>query len=340
MQSTHSPVPPARKTVDDGIISMPSTEEFDDPFSNTMSSSNLDELALVGSDETDNAVVAADQDSPDDEEEADPWAVLAAAAGEEVPKSPPSPTDDALAAVVAATTPATISVDAEQEPITQFAHAEGETFTMSDNDNNATQPPSLAAQIQSSTANLSLTLTSKIQEVDAKTGISIKARGVDEQYHLSEKWTKTVEKTKEITGGVKEKVAPSVKEHWGAIKNRSVEMGITQKWSSLSFATRSRWNETTEKVGESVQHFKEEHEKKKAVANSNGEEVGGVAGLQPQLEATKEKVVESWTGGVNWVSQRIQNAKFSSELDNVAPGADKEMQRLDSDGLPSSFRKK
>ena len=31
---------------------------------------------------------------------------------------------------------------------------------------------------------------------------------------------------------------------------------------------------------------------------------------------------------------------FSSELDNVVPGADKEMQRLDSDGLPSSFRKK
>eukprot|EP00571_Detonula_confervacea_P013901 CAMPEP_0172304198 /NCGR_PEP_ID=MMETSP1058-20130122/5632_1 /TAXON_ID=83371 /ORGANISM="Detonula confervacea, Strain CCMP 353" /LENGTH=326 /DNA_ID=CAMNT_0013015323 /DNA_START=11 /DNA_END=991 /DNA_ORIENTATION=+ len=324
-----------------------------------MPSSNLEDLTLSNENgATGNNAVAT-------EEEADPWAVLAAAAGEEAPPPTPS-TTHAETAVPATTTLADHPPTATAATATALSHAEGETFTMADLNNNnqhqQQQPPSLAAQIQSSTANLSSALTTKIQQVDAKTGISTKAHTVDEKYHISEKWShfqtdvlkptteKTRQKTKEVSTSVKEKVGPSVKEHWGSIKQRSTEMGITQKWSSLSSKVGSKWHETSAQVGESVEHWKEEQEKKRALANSsngNNNDYNGEAAREQQqqqfqqnLEGAKEKVVERWTGGVSWVSQRIQAAKQQSNGGlNGGEFTDRETKRMDSDGLPSSFRR-
>jgi len=380
MQPAHSPTPPGTDEVVD----------LDDPFNTMSSSSNLEDLVLDSdnideNDAANNAAISTAADAAtvaagEGEESAvaadvDPWAVLAAAAGEEAPApTPPSDNNDGIVTPPAVAT--AVAITDRQPPIT-LAHAQGETFTMpttnegNDNQQQQQQHPSLAAQIQSSTANLSTVLSTKIHEVDAATGISTKvstrARVVDEQYHITEKWSafhtnvlkpttsKTIEKTKEVSSTVKEKLNNNqgVKEGWGSIKQRSAEMGITRKWASMTTVVGSKWNETSSKVGESVEHWKEEQERKKAMANANeggvpqnGERGGG--GLQKiDLEGTKEKVVESWTGGVNWVSQRIQNSKLSSEVERsqqwqrpaTTGPSDAEFKRLDKDGLPTSFRK-
>eukprot|EP00581_Thalassiosira_minuscula_P015328 CAMPEP_0183719612 /NCGR_PEP_ID=MMETSP0737-20130205/12467_1 /TAXON_ID=385413 /ORGANISM="Thalassiosira miniscula, Strain CCMP1093" /LENGTH=380 /DNA_ID=CAMNT_0025949333 /DNA_START=9 /DNA_END=1151 /DNA_ORIENTATION=+ len=368
--------------------STPVTEDFD-----TMSSSNLEDLALTSENESENAEAAASAAAAaattdaaaapaaapaanTAEEEADPWAVLAAAAGEEAPQPPPAATPANTSVIVA-----DANAPPAEQPGAQLMHSEGETFAMPGAPNSSSQErPSFASQLQSSTANLSATLTTKLAEVNAKTGISTKAKSVDEQYHLTEKWTSfktdviaptttrtvektkevsttAVEKTKEVSTSVKEKVAP----HWGAMRQRTTEIGIAQKWSSLSSVTKTKWNESKEKVGENIEHWKEEQERKKALANSGAGDAaaanGGAGGvgdpatekLKKDLEATKEKVVESWTGGVNWVSQRIKDAKLSQELNNngnannsaaaTTTSTDQSLNRLDSDGLPSSFRK-
>ena len=91
----------------------------------------------------------------------------------------------------------------------------------------------------------------------------------------------------------------------GALRQRLMEVGITQKWLSLSFATWIKWNETREYVGKLVEHWKEEKEKTKAMDNSGSNDIGegGVGGrLQPQLErAANEKLLDHGRGGVNWV---------------------------------------
>lgn len=354
---------------------MPATEPFDDPYE-AMSSTDLDDLALGGegdSSTNDNAAAAGAAPAAVAEEE-DPWAVLAAAAGEEAP--PPAAatvTADANTAYAdAADTLSTpgIAVEQQQRP-PSLAHARGENFAVP-SDSSSSGPPSLAAQIQSSTANLLPAIQTKIAEIDDRSGISTRAKTVDSQYRISEKWSDfqtnvwkpavdgTVTKTKEVSGSVKEKVivplAPSVKEGWGNIKQRTVEMGVAQKWSSVTSAVGSRWNETRESVGRDVGHWKEEQERKKAVANAQGNadyaggnitngEAGIGGGMQmnaeQQLEGAKEKVVESWTGGVNWVSQRIKDAKLQHEqqVQEQQEQSNREMSRLDSDGLPSSFRK-
>lgn len=324
-----------------------------------MASSNLDDLTL-SSDEGGNGSNAATAD------EADPWAVLAAAAGEAPPPLPSTaPVETAPVETAVSATTNAIADDQPTEAVTTttaLSHAEGETFSLSDLNTSQQQqqhpqPPSLAAQIQSSTANLSNALSTKIQDMNAKTGISTKAHDIDTQYHLTEKFqkfqtdvlkpttAKTVERTKEVSSSVKEKVGPSVKEHWGSIKARSTEMGITQKWSSLSSKVGNKWQETSVQVGESVEHWKVEQEKKRALANANnGNDNYGEATREQQqqqqqqfqqnLERSKEKVVESWTGGVSWVSQKIQAAKLQQQQ-----SMDRETKRVDSDGLPSSFRK-
>mmetsp|Transcript_15852 Transcript_15852/g.28524 ORF Transcript_15852/g.28524 Transcript_15852/m.28524 type:complete len:383 (+) Transcript_15852:53-1201(+) len=378
MEPAHSPTPPGTDEVVD----------TDDPFSTMSSSSNLEDLVLDSDNVDENdvannvsttatadaATVAAGGEDAAVATDVDPWAVLAAAAGEEAPApSPPStPSNDDDGAVTPPAVATAVAITDHQPPIT-LAHAQGETFTMptANEGNDKQQPlPSLAAQIQSSTANLSTVLSTKIHEVDAATGLSTKvttkARVVDEQYHITEKWsafhtnvlkpttTKTIEKTKVVSSTVKEKLNSNqgVKEGWGSIKQRSAEMGIAKKWTSMTTVVGSKWNETSSKVGESVEHWKEEQERKKSMANANEGGVAengerGRAGLQKiDLEGTKEKVVESWTGGVNWVSQRIQNSKLSSEVERSqqwqrpATGPpDAEFKRLDTDGLPTSFRK-
>ena len=317
----------------------------------------LDDLALGSSDDgggggesapagdkSNAAVEVANNGATDD-----PWAVLAAAAGEE----PPAPAVATPAPAADTTQPLEISSEGAGVEAPSLAHAEGETFTMPSADGDR---PTLAAQIQSSTAQLGSVLQTKINEVDEKIGATAKARDVDQQYHISEKWgefntnvlqpttARTVEKTREVSASVKEKVGPSVKEHWGSIQRRTTEMGIAEKWSSLSAQAGEKIRETREKAGEGVEHWKEEQEKKRALANAGGGENGG--GLAPQLEGAREKVVEGWNGGVGWMSQKIQEAKRNREKQRTngigrsdALDGDKELSRLDSNGFPSSFRK-
>lgn len=356
MQSAHSPTPPPN--------GMPATEEFDDPFP----SASLDDLALNNGDENNEGDKEGEGNAADAaaNNEADPWAVLAAAAGEEAPTpaaAAPSPTTTTAAAD--ATSPSEPSI----APIetTTLAHAEGETFTMPTTTNDNNKPP-LAA--------LSSAISSKIHEVDTNIGlstkvrsideqyqisqklsdfnenISTKARSVDEQYHISQKLSefnenvlkpttaKTVEKTKEVSSSVKEKVGPTVSEKWGSIKQRTVEIGVAQKWGEISSATSNKWSETKD----SIVHWREEQEKKKALTPVAGSGGGG-GGLD--LEVAKEKVVEGWTGGVTWVSQKIQDAKLQHQQQqqqgggqmNGSSGGEREMNRLDSQGFPSSFQK-
>ncbi len=96
-------------------------------------------------------------------------------------------------------------------------------------------------------------------------------------------------------------------------------------------------------MGGSVEQWKEEQERKRAAVNlEGGGGAAGGGGLPLDLEGTKEKVVESWTGGVNWVSQRLKDAKLSAEVDAPPTGTlvpDGELRRLDTDGLPTSFRR-
>ena len=348
MQSAHSPTPESN--------GMPPTEEFDDPFKTT--SSNLDDLTLDS-----------EHNKNDNSDEADPWAVLAAAAGEDAPPPAPAASESTPHTSAETAVPATAVPPSTQHNIietTTLEHHEGETFSMPTH-----EPPSLASQIRSSTANLTSTLSHKIQEVDTKTGISTKTKELDDQYHISEKWstfqtnviipttTKTVEKTKEVSTSVKEKVAPSVKEHWGSIKQRTTELGITEKWSSLSSKVGAKLNETKE----NVEHWKEEQEKKKALANSNISN-GGEGGqqqmikqpiineqqkeqIQQNIEATKEKVKEGWAGGMNWLSSRIQQVHAHQQQrqqgngvqDYSAGNGGGGVSRMDSDGLPTSFRR-
>mmetsp|Transcript_6901 Transcript_6901/g.17000 ORF Transcript_6901/g.17000 Transcript_6901/m.17000 type:complete len:354 (-) Transcript_6901:85-1146(-) len=350
MRSAHSPVPPDSSNGIDNLENL--EEEFDDPFGTNMAS-DLDDLALNGDNDnnagdsgggeaTATATTTTTAAAGAGEEEADPWAVLAAAAGEEAPAPMPAPSNPPAPAAAA---PAAVPAMAPS-----LAHAEGENFSMPQL--HQQQPPSLAAQIQSSTANLSSVLNAKIQEVDSKTGISTRTKEIDEQYHLTEKWTDlrtvTAEKTKEVSASVKEKVGPSVKEKWGSIQRKSTEMGIAQKWSSLSSVVGSKWSETKEKAGVSVEQWKEDQERKRAMANAGASYNGGEGGggqkkeqLQRELEVAKEKVVEGWTGGVNWVSQRIQEAKLQQQQHHQQQQAkdNTAVTRLDSDGLPSSFRK-
>ncbi|KAL7545478.1 hypothetical protein ACHAWF_008829 [Thalassiosira exigua] len=340
MQSAHSPTPPPKPVA--GAVP---------PSDRSSSAEDLDDLALGGDDDappTSGAGASSDED---------PWAVLAAAAGEPTPAPAPAPVSPVPAVPVPAAAEA-VETAMPAAPDVALTHAAGETFSMpgtdATNGGGAGERPSLAAQIQSSAA----ALTHKIAEVDAAAGISAKTREVDERYHIGEKWrefqtnvvqptaAKTVEKTKEVSSNVKEQYGPQVKEGWGnfqgSVKQRSTEMGLASKWSSLSAVVGTKWNETREQAGGAVEHWKEEQERKKALANANGEQNGAGGGLPPQFEATKEKAAEGWTKGANWVSQRIQTFKEEHEQNgSVGGGAapDGNLARLDSDGLPSSFRR-
>lgn len=158
-------------------------------------------------------------------------------------------------------------------------------------------------------------------------------------------------------------MAPKIAEQWGSLKQNPNVMGMSQKWGSVTSKVGAKLSETKEQVGESVEHWKEEQEKKKAMANSgvaaDGSSVNGSEAstkkplineqqkeqLQQNLEATKTKVVEGWTSGMSWVSQRIkaqhehQQQQGAQQQQQQPSGGDQEMNRLDSDGLPSSFRK-
>ena len=62
-----------------------------------------------------------------------------------------------------------------------------ESFSMPSADQETTDRPSLAHQIQTSTAQVTQTPGAKIQEVDVKAGISARAKSADEWYQVKEK---------------------------------------------------------------------------------------------------------------------------------------------------------
>jgi len=340
MQSAHSPTPP---TEESNGSTMPATEVFDDPFYKE----GEDDLALDTN--TKNEV-----GTPSNNESADPWAVLAAAAGEDAPP-PVNNTADTAVPI---------------PPATELTHTEGENFSMPGNvDSSQQQQQQSSGILASFTTNLS----HKIEEIDAKTGISKKSAELNDQYHISEKWSSfnekvikpTTEKTVAKTNEVKEKVAPSVKEHWDGIKVKSSEkaneMGISQKWGSITAGAKAKLEETKS----NVEHWKEEQEKKKALQNSgsNGSINSGSGAttegsvnsqtkqpivseqqqqqIKENLELTKVKVVEGWNGGMNWLSQKINDAKAQHEqkVEEQKQANSAVVNRTDSDGLPSSFRK-
>jgi len=358
MESAHSPTPNG-----DTPNNMPPTEDFDDPFP----SPPLDDLVLSNNEQPQLGEGQNNKVGEVGASEADPWAIMAKAAGEDAHPTAASSTAPATTnnndTSAKTAVPAVSASSQGGEPT--LTHAEGETFTMpgtEQQNNNSQSGGSLADQIKG-----------KIQEVDAKTGISTKASEINEQYHISEKWSNfqttvikpTTEKTVEKTTAVKEKVAPKIAEQWGSLKQNPNVMGISQKWGSVTSKVGAKLNETKEQVGESVEHWKEEQEKKKAMANSgvaaDGSSMNGGSEastkkplineqqkeqLQQNLEATKTKVVEGWTSGMSWVSQRIkaqhehQQQQGAQQQQQQQPsGGDQEMNRLDSDGLPSSFRK-
>ena len=69
--------------------------------------------------------------------------------------------------------------------------------------------------------------------------------------------------------------------------------------------------------------------------------------IQQNIEATKEKVKEGWTGGMNWLSSRIQQVHAHQQQrqqgngvqDYSAGNGGGGVSRMDSDGLPTSFRR-
>ena len=136
-------------------------------------------------------------------------------------------------------------------------------------------------------------------------------------------------------------------------------MGISQKWGSITAGAKAKLEETKA----NVEHWKEEQEKKKALANSgsNGSINSGATTegsgssqtkqpivseqqqqqLKENLELTKVKVVDGWNGGMNWLSQKINEAKAQHEqkVEEQKQANSAAVNRTDSDGLPSSFRK-
>ena len=161
MESAHSPTPNG-----DTPNSMPPTEDFDDPFP----SPPLDDLVLSNNEQP--QLVGEGQNNKVGEvgaSEADPWAIMAKAAGEDAHPSAASTAPAATNNNDASAETAAVSASSQGGEPT-LTHAEGETFTMpgtEQQNNNSQSGGSLADQIKG-----------KIQEVDAKTGISTKGTPV------------------------------------------------------------------------------------------------------------------------------------------------------------------
>jgi hypothetical protein len=232
--------------------SMPQSEDFDDPFAGLTD----DASTFTSATETEIPENATTVD-----EEADPWALLAAAAGEEAPQPPPS----------------TQQSDSGEQPSTSFA--QGETFSMPP----PTQSPeglSLLTSVQTHASTLSRTLSTKLQQMDARHGISQKVSHVkshvEERYHVTEKMNEF--HTKVVKPAVVEKVVPTVKEGWGSLRSKVANLhsetdgagidstdseawnkDIRQQWSSLSTALGCKWNATAAVLEKKAESWKEGH---------------------------------------------------------------------------------
>lgn len=332
--------------------SMPAIESFDDPFT---TSSDAASISQPNESETPSNDASAQENAL--EEDADPWAVLAAAAGEPHRGQPLQP----------------------DRPTQTFAHTQGETFTMPQptTHQNGTIPIEglavLGSQIQSTATNLTRTLSTRIQEVDAKHGISQKVgevkQNVEEKYHISEKLNDFHQKVvKPAGGGVVEKVVPAVNHGWGAVRRSVASLNerrthadgtsaegaqvaptsdsnngahIRQRWASLSQAVGNTWTSAAKAAGDSVEHWTEGHMQWREEQKRKMEQESGNG--HPSLDVAKERIA----GGMNWVSDRLMNksqpvvsrSPVNQNQSVVSTLLDLEAENTDSDGLPSSFFK-
>ncbi|KAL3806240.1 hypothetical protein ACHAXA_008224 [Cyclostephanos tholiformis] len=326
-----TPLPPPPSSDDDLLFD-------DDPF-------RVDDLDLAlaldddGGGGVDSTAVPAAAPAVDDDDDVDPWAVLAAAAaGENASSSPPE----------------TSPTQSTSKEATILAHAEGEVFAMPGHDEAAAGVPPLLASI-----------TARIHEVDAMAGISSRVRTIDDQYHVTERLSHlkddvigpvvagTIERTRDAIAPVKERVAPAVMERWGVVREGAANANIGERWSSISAAASSAAAGTAAQLSESVSRLRDELDVKRALANAASAEDDARRGMElPRWEhgigGAKDKVVEGWTGGVNWLQRRILDARgrqmqnqqdYSGGGGGGAGGADPSLMRLDSYGLPSSFRR-
>ena len=62
----------------------------------------------------------------------------------------------------------------------------------------------------------------------------------------------TVERTIEVSANTREKVGPIAREWWGSIRECSANIGITRVRGLLLSTVGSRWNETRDRMEESV----------------------------------------------------------------------------------------
>lgn len=332
--------------------SMPQTEDFDDPFA------SLDSTASPLS----NATAEAPSSATTDNEDEDPWAVLAAAAGEEAPK--PEQSQPASDPTPAAEIP-------QEEHTVSTSFAQGETFSMPQTQSPYHSGPIpiegislLGSQLQSQVGALTRTLSTKLQQVDAKHGITQKVsdarNNVNERYHITEKVQQFHTNVVKPAGdNVVEKVIPSVQQGWGALSsnvrksvanfNQEKEDGAgvdsidgeralnpekgNTTWASIS----SKFNSTAAVLGEKAEVWKEghmqwreEHLKKMEQERARG---------NPALD-----VKETFAGGINWVSQRFKKVQVENnhaspvkERSVVSTLMDMDSRQSESDGIPSSF---
>lgn len=336
---------------------MPQTEDFDDPFApldgaaSPLSNSAAAEVPSSAS--TDNAV------------EEDPWAVLAAAAGEEAPKPEQSQT----------TSEPTPAAEIQQEEhVVSTSFAQGETFSMPQTQSPYQSGPNpiegislLGSQLQSQVGALSRTLSTKLQQVDAKHEITRKVsdarNNVNERYQISEKVHQFHTNVVKPAGdNIVEKVIPSVQQGWGALSsnvrksvaNLNQENGagagvdsvdgeralnpekgtadIRQTWASIS----SKLNSTAAVLGEKAEVWKEGHMQWREEHLKKMEQERAHGG-NPALD-----VKETFAGGMNWVSQRFKKSQVvnngeSPVKEQSVVSTLMDMDKSDSDGIPSSF---
>lgn len=302
---------------------------------------------------------------------------LAAAAGEEAPTSEPAnevtdEEDQQTTQEEAATS------NPANEQSTSFA--QGETFSMPQTQSPYQSGPIpieglslIGSQIQSHATNLSRTLSTKFQEVDAKHSITAKVseakHNVEERYHISEKVSDFHTRIVKPAGdNVIEKVVPTVREGWGAVSSTvrksvanlhqetipnngagvdlvdgEVALERNQQQQQPAVDMKQKWASISSAVGTRWSST--------AAVLGEKAEVWKEGHMQWREEHMKKNndgrsvpaLGETLTGGMSWVSQRFKKQENSSydspvkEQSVVGTLMDMDSRQTDSDGIPSSF---
>ena len=303
---------------------------------------------------------------------------LAAAAGEEAPTSEP------VNEVTDGDQPTTQEESATSNPTEtneqSTSFAQGETFSMPQTQSPYQSGPIpieglslIGSQIQSHATNLSRTLSTKFQEVDAKHNITAKVseakHNVEERYHISEKVSDFHTRIVKPAGeNVVEKVVPTVREGWGAVSSTvrksvanlhqetdhndgagidSVDGEVAlernqQPPAATAVDVKQKWASISSAVGSRWSST--------AAVLGEKAEVWKEGHMQWREEHIKKSndgrpapaLGETLSGGMNWVSQRFKRQEDSydspvKEQSVVGTLMDMDSRQTDSDGIPSSF---